>query len=153
MTSTPATLAGSGQGSPGEAVRLAREFLERVWRAPADLDAIDQLMAEDYVITSAGTVVRGRENFKAWVRRFHGLLEAANNEVLEVFSDASGERVVSRWICRGRNRGIFGLPDDQRNIEFTGIAIWRVRDGRLAECWVERSGLEAYRAHLGTIAS
>lgn len=130
-----------------QAERLARTFLERVWSAPSDLEAIDQLMTEDYVITSAGLIVRGREAFKEWVRRFQEVLEGATNEVLDVFADASGERVVSRWICRGMNRGIFGLPDDGRPIAFSGIAVWRVRDGRLAECWVERSGLEAVQAH------
>lgn len=131
-----------------EPERLAREFLACVWRAPVDLDAIDALMTEDYVITSAGTVVRGREQFKDWVRRFHELLDGATNEVLEVFTDATGTRAVSRWICRGRNRGVFGLPDDGMPIAFSGIAIWSVRGGRLAECWVERSGLETVRSHL-----
>ena len=54
--------------------------------------------------------------------------------------------MVSRWITRGRNLGIFGLPADGRPIAFTGIAIWRVQDGRLAECWVERSALELRQA-------
>lgn len=153
VTGTAVVLDGPAEEASMKAERLAREFLERVWRAPADIDAIEQLMARDYVITSAGTVVRGREKFKEWVRRFQELLEGATTEVLDVFADASGERVVSRWICRGRNRGMFGLPDDQLPLEFSGIAIWRVRDGRLAECWVERSGLEAYRAHTGVLTS
>lgn len=153
VTGTAVALDDPEEGYQVQAVRLVREFMERVWRAPADFDAIDQLMTADYVITTAGTVVRGREEFKEWVCRFQELLEGANNEVLDVFADATGERVVSRWICRGRNRGIFGLPDDQLPIEFSGIAIWRVRDGRLAECWVERSGLEAYRAHPGRTES
>jgi putative transposase len=29
-------------------------------------------------------------------------------------------------------------------VSFSGIAIWHVRDGRLAECWVERSAYEFY---------
>jgi predicted ester cyclase len=78
--------------------------------------------------------------------RYQTVLEDARNEILEVFADASGERVVSRWLCTGRNRGIFGLPADGRPVSFTGIAIWRVRDGRLGECWAERAALEAFRA-------
>ena len=128
------------------AERLAYEFLSRVWGPAHDLDAIDELMTEDYVIHSAGTSIRGRDAFRAWVGTFQTVLENAHNEVLEVFADASGERVVSRWICTGRNRGIFGLPPDGRPVSFSGIAIWRVRDGRLAECWAERAALEAYRA-------
>jgi len=129
------------------AEELARAFLARVWGgAASELDAIDELMTEDYLITSAGRTVRGRAAFKDWVREFRRVLPEARNEVLDVFASADGERVVSRWICSGRNNGIFGLPPDDRPVSFSGIAIWRVRDGRLAECWVERAALEAYRA-------
>ena len=54
--------------------------------------------------------------------------------------------MVSRWGTRGRNNGAGGLPADGRPFHFTGIAIWRVRDGRLAECWVERNALEVYNS-------
>lgn len=60
------------------------------------------------------------------------------DELLDVFANPSGDRVVARWVNRGRNNGVFGLPPDGRAIEFHGISVWRVRDGRLAECWVER---------------
>lgn len=129
-----------------EAERLAIEFLTRVWGPAHDLGAIDELMTEDYAIHSAGSTIRGRDTFKAWVASFQTVLEGAQNEILEVFADASGERVVSRWLCTGRNNGIFGLPADGRAVAFTGIAIWRVQDGRLAECWAERAALEAFRA-------
>lgn len=126
--------------------QLQSEFFRRVWTPPHDLDAIDELMTEDYTVFSAGTVVRGREAFKAWVGRFHELLLDATNETLEVFASAAGDRVVARWICRGSNNGIFGLPADGRPVSFSGIAIWRVSEGRLAECWIERSAFEAYQA-------
>lgn len=126
--------------------QLPVEFFRRVWAPPHDLDFIDEMMTEDYVITTAGSVIRGRLAFKEWVRGFQQLLLDATNETLEVFASADGARVVSRWVCRGRNNGIFGLPADQRPVAFTGIAIWRVQDGRLAECWVERSAFELYRS-------
>ena len=49
------------------------------------------------------------------------------------------------WICSGRNNGMLGLPADGRPVAFTGIAIWEVRDGKLARCWVERSAWELYQ--------
>lgn len=122
-----------------EARRLAGNFLARVWTARHDLDAIDELMSEDYVITSAGSVIRGRTAFKAWVAEFQRLMPGAENEVLDLFASAAGDRVVSRWICSGRNNGAFGLEPDGRRIAFSGLAVWAVRAGRLAECWVERS--------------
>ena len=117
-----------------------------MWAPPHDLDAIDELMTEDYAIASGGVTIRGRAAFKAWVRDFQARLLDATNETLDVFTNAAGDRVVSRWICRGRNNGIFGLPPDGRPVAFTGIAIWRVEGGRLAECWVERAAWEAYHA-------
>ena len=86
MDSTPAA----------HAVRLAEEFLARVWGPAHDLSAINELMTEDYTIDSAGRVVRGRDAFKAWVADFPCRLEGARNEVLETF--ATGLETVS---CHG----------------------------------------------------
>ena len=125
---------------------LVNTFFSRVWQMPHEPDAIDELMTEDYVITSGGQVISGRHAFKVWVKEFQALLLEAHTESEDVFWNAGGDMVVSRWICSGRNNGIFGLPPDGRRVSFTGIAIWKIRDGKFAECWVERAGLEAYRA-------
>ena len=132
--------------SPADrAVRLAEEFLARVWGPQHELEAIDQLMTPDYRITSGGKTIAGRDSFKAWVETFQEQLEDSRTVPLESFADSAGTRVVSRWLCTGSNNGIFGLPADGRPVRFTGIAIWSVRNGRLAECWVERAALEAFR--------
>ena len=51
--------------SSQDAEWLALEFFRRVWTPPHDLDAIDELMTEDYQITSGGQVIEGRERFSA----------------------------------------------------------------------------------------
>lgn len=127
------------------AERLARDFFARVWAPPHDLDAIDELMTIDYRITTAGHVVEGRSAFKAWVGEMQKVVREATNEHLEIFTSAAGDRVVSRWITRGYNNGMFGLEADQQRIEFSGIAIWRIEHGRLAECWVERAAHELFQ--------
>lgn len=131
------------------AEQLALEFLSRVWGPTHELDAIDELMTEDYVIVSGGKAIEGRAAFKSWVKEFQRLLLDARTENQEVFSNASGDTVVSRWICSGKNNGIFGLPPDGRFVSFTGIAIWKIRDGKLAECWAERSAFELYQTLTG----
>jgi predicted ester cyclase len=128
------------------AERLARDFFRRVWAPPHELDAIDALMTEDYRITTAGTVVEGRAAFKRWVGAMQATIGGVTNEHLEIIVSAAGDRVVSRFVTRGTNNGIFGLPADGRTIEFSGIALWRVEGDRLAECWVERSAFELHRA-------
>jgi predicted ester cyclase len=135
--------------SNSKSERLAYEFFRRVWAPPHDLDAIDELMTEDYRITTAGRLVTGRENFKVWVAEMQKTIKGATNKHLEVFTNAAGDRIVSRWITRGTNNGMFGLPADGALVEFSGIAIWRVENGRLAECWVERAALELHNRLLG----
>ena len=124
---------------------LVHEFFSRVWSPPNDLEAIDELMTEDYEITTAGNLIKGRAKFKEWVGEFHKVLLDAKNEHLDVFSNEEKAKVVSRWVCSGRNNGIMGTEPDQRQISFTGIALWHVREGRLSACWVERSALELYK--------
>ena len=72
---------------------LAREFFHRLWAPPQDLDAIDELMTEDYRIITTGKVVERRATFKA----------------------------VSRSTTRGFNNGMFGLPANGEPV--LGIAI------------------------------
>jgi steroid delta-isomerase-like uncharacterized protein len=120
------------------AEKLARDFLSRVWGPQHDVDAIDELMTADYLLHSGGRTIRGREAFKAWIVEFHQSMPEAVDDVLEVFANDPGDRVCARWINRGKNNGVFGLPADGRPVQFHGISVYRVRDGRLAECWVER---------------
>ena len=125
--------------------KLVWEFFERVWHAPHDLDAIDELMTEDYKITTAGKTIVGRAEFKSWVKAFQLQLLDAKTESVDLFFNESEDKVVSRWVCSGKNNGLFGLKADMRVISFTGMAIWTLRDNRLAECWVERSAHELYQ--------
>lgn len=133
------------QTTKGTPEQLAVEFLNRVWGPSHELAAIDELMTEDYIITTGGKTISGRDTFKQWVQHFQELLLDAITESQDAFADLTGDKVVSRWICTGKNNGIFGLPPDGRLISFTGIAIWKIRDAKLAECRVERSAFELYQ--------
>ena len=65
----------SQQAAVAGAERLAREFLTRVWGRTHEVGAIDELMTEDYVITSAGKVIRlpySLERVVAYLAIAHG---------------------------------------------------------------------------------
>lgn len=122
--------------------KLLSEFWAKVWNLPQDLDTIDRLCTEDFVITSGGKDIVGRKAFKEWVKGFSAKIGEQRLTNLDMFSSADGTRVVSRWVMRGVNLGMLGTPADRQPVEFTGIAIWEIRDGKLAHNWVERSALE-----------
>ena len=126
-------------------VQIVHAFWDAVWNAH-NPDAADQFVAEDFVIVNAGNEIRGRGNFKAWIADFLDQVADLRLEVLESFQNADGSRVASRWRITGKNNGVLGTPADQREIDFTGTAVWAVdEDGTLTCNWVERASWELYR--------
>jgi hypothetical protein len=128
-----------------DSVRIVEAFWSAVWKA-RNPEAAANFIVDDFVITTGGVDIRGRENFIAWVR---GFLEKINDfqfEVIESFQNESGSRVASLWRVTGKNNGMFGTKPDQKPLSFTGIAVWSVReDGRLLQNRVERAAWEAYQ--------
>jgi hypothetical protein len=130
--------------TPEAAIALVESFWEEVWAA-CDPAAADRFVTEEFVITSAGVDVAGRENFKVWVAHFQSKIADLTWETIETFADAEGRRVSSRFRITGRNNGMFGLPADDSPVSFTGNAILAVTPaGKLSHNWVERSAWELY---------
>lgn len=148
LAATPAILRGQTKPAHTTGEKLLTEFWAKVWNLPQDLDTIDRLCTEDFVITTAGKDIVGRKAFKEWVKGFSTKIGDMRLTSLDMFSSADGTRVVSRWIMKGVNLGMLGTAPDRQPVEFTGIAVWEVRDGKLAHNWVERSALEL-RERLG----
>ncbi len=130
--------------TPEAAVALVEAFWRDVWAA-CDPGAVDRFVTQDFVITSAGVDIAGRENFKAWVADFQSKIADLSWETIETFASADGSRVASRFRIGGCNNGLFGLPADRGPVALTGNAIWAVTPaGELAHNWVERSAWELY---------
>lgn len=121
---------------------LLTEFWAKVYNLPQDLDAIDRLCTDDFILSNPGGDVVGRAAFKEWARTFTSKIRDISLKSLDMFSSADGTRVVSRWVVTGYNQGVLGFPPDDRPIQLSGIAVWEVRDGKLARNWVERSAYE-----------
>ena len=130
--------------TPEAAIAVVESFMEEVWAA-CNPSAVDRFVTEDFVITSAGVDVAGRENFKAWVADFQSKIADLKMETIETFANADGSRVSSRFRITGRNNGMFGLPADGKPVAFTGNAILAVTPtGKIAHNWIERSAWELY---------
>jgi len=128
-----------------DSVAIVENFWREVWQAPQDPDAIDRLVAEDFVITSGGHEIHGREAFKKWVVEFQAKIADLEFEALETFQNEDGSRVASRWRVTGLNNGILGTHSDQQPFLMIGTAIFAVReDGLLQHNWVERNAWELY---------
>lgn len=130
-------------------VDIVNRFWREVWQS-RNPDAIDELVAEDFVITSGGVDIHSRSEFKKWVATFLSKINDFEFHIVETFQNDSGDRVASRWRVTGKNNGFLGTASSQSPIDMSGTAIWHVReDGLLQHNWVERNSHEVFRKLAG----
>lgn len=62
--------------------------------------------------------------------------------VVDHFTVAQHDIVAVRWTARGTSSGDYmGLPATGKPVEFTGVSMYRIEDGRIAEIWETRNTL------------
>ena len=112
---------------------LARRFHEEIFDQ-GNLAAADEILTPDFVWRAPPNapddmLVVGPEGSSRWPRTCHSFIP---NFVLSDDDEiAEGDRVVIRWTLTGTAQGDAGpVP-----VTFTGIDIFRIADGRLAELW------------------
>lgn len=129
---------------------LVMRFWTEVWNSPYRLETIDELLAEDFIITTDGKDIVGRPAFKQWLQAFQSKVEGLKVVPQEVLVTEDGSRVITRMVASGRNRGMFGTTPDGAPVEFVAISIMQVRNGKLTHNWVERSAYELHQRLTGS---
>lgn len=115
------------------------QWFERVWNLK-QTQAIEELAAPDVVahgLTDAnGEVVQGTDNFKAFHAAFCSAYPDMNIEILDTITD--GDKIAARCRVTGVHSGDgLGLMATNNPVDFTGMSIVRVEDGKIAEAWNE----------------
>ncbi|MFN8485233.1 MAG: ester cyclase [Anaerolineae bacterium] len=103
-----------------------------------NLDALDELVATDFVnhAPDAGEIPAGAEGLKQFSRMLMSAFPDSDWGIDDLI--AEGDKVVMRWTSHGTHQGeAWGIPATRRPIVVTGISIYRVVDGKLAEAWQE----------------
>ncbi len=100
-----------------------------------DLAAVDELLAPDYVQHDP---VRPTPLDRERLKQIYPLLRAAFPDLRFAVEDLVGEedKVAARYTFRGTHRGAFrGVAPTGGPVVGTGIAVFRLADGRIAEVW------------------
>jgi steroid delta-isomerase-like uncharacterized protein len=114
-----------------------RRWFEEVWNKGRE-EAIDEMLSEEGVAhglgDEAGRKLRGPSDFKPFFRRFRGAFPEIEVVVEETISE--GDKVAARCTVRGHHRGdTLGFKATDLPVEFEGISIVRVKDGKIVEAW------------------
>src|SRR5712691_11174446 len=112
----------------------AGEALERVC-ARGDLDAARDYYSPDFIDHVNEMEYRGQEGIRQSVGLY--LLVFTDLRIRVEDQIVEGDRVVSRWIAEGTNRG--------KRIRLPGITISHIADGKIVEDWTSSDTLGLIR--------
>ncbi len=100
------------------------------------LEVVDEIVAPDFAWHSPGLPLELAN--RDGVKQFASMLRAAFPDYTLTNDDtiAAGDKVVTRWTHRGRQEGDFmGIAATGKEVTISGIDIFRVADGKIAELW------------------
>ncbi len=135
---------------------VRRLFLEGF--SKNDADVLRDVLAEDFVLTSAGAVVGDgsarngtRETLIAGMQHNHRSFSGWHFTLEHVLADS--EHAAARWTGQGRHTGSFaGEAPTGHMVRLHGNSIYRIADGKIAQDWVFADQL-AFRTALGLNAA
>ncbi len=121
-------------------------WFEEVWNKQSE-DAIDEMCAEDVIahgLTDAtGETIRGKEGFKTLHRAFVSAYPNMKITVEDTISEA--DKFAARCTIRAMHEGEgIGVAPTNQPVEFTGMVIVRIVDGKIAEAWNEFDFMKMY---------
>jgi steroid delta-isomerase-like uncharacterized protein len=112
--------------------QFMRQFVEEAINKK-NLDAIDELVAEDFV---EHVPFPGQGPGREGLRHVLAIFLSAFPDIRWTLEEqiAEGEKVVSRFTMTGTHRGDFlGIPPTGKSVNIWGVVIDVVRDGKFAE--------------------
>ena len=123
-----------------------RRWFEEVWNQKNEA-AVDEMLAEGGVAHGLtemdGSPIRGPESFKRFHRAFVSTYPNLRISVEDTIVE--GDKIVARCRVSGTHSGDgIGLAPTQKDVDFTGIAIVRVQDGKIVEAWNEFDFMKMY---------
>jgi len=118
-----------------DAKAVVRRYYQDLWNA-WKFDAAADLIAPDISFRgSLGIAVEGRAAFLDYVRTVRTAFPDFHNSIEELISE--GDKVAARLTYSGTHQGVlFGIAPTGRRVTYSGVAIFRISDGKIVEGWV-----------------
>jgi C-1 hydroxylase len=118
---------------------LVRREQEELWNHTGNLDAAEELFATEQAEAARQEAADFRQGFPDVVSTIEDLI-------------AEGDKVVARWRARATHQGDYvGIPRTGKEVEFTGISVYRIEGNKIAESWTVEDELGLMR-QIGAVA-
>lgn len=131
--------------STDENKAIVRRFYDEVM-GQGRVEVLDEVMAEDFA--DHGDALfgspQGRGVLRQGIAATHSILLELNVRLHEII--AEGDLVGVRGTMRCRHEGTFlDVPGTGHELSWTGLAIFRIADGKIAERWFNSDSISIVR--------
>ena len=114
---------------------IVRRFFEE-GPSKGNLAAADELLSPNFALHTPLPSAPGVQGMKDIITACRAAFEHLDVTVEDTI--AEGDKVAARFTARGIHKGSFmNLPPTGKPITMTGIEIFRIEDGKIAELWGE----------------
>jgi len=116
--------------------RLANRVWQEIWHQ-GDLERIDEFFAADFTRHDpGGREIRGPDENRQFVTALRTAFPDLSFTVLDEI--AEGDRIAVRYRFQGTHLGDFqGMPPTRKQASYSGMLIYRIAGGKIAEQWTE----------------
>jgi predicted ester cyclase len=112
---------------------LVRREQEELWNHTGNLDAAEEIFAAEQAEAARQEAADVRQGFPDVVSTVEDLI-------------AEGDKVAARWRARATHQGTYmRIPPTGKEVEFTGISVYRIEGGKIAESWTVEDELGLMR--------
>jgi steroid delta-isomerase-like uncharacterized protein len=120
-----------------ESMEVMHRWFGEVWNRGRE-EAIEELFAEEGIAhglaDESGRELRGPAGFVPFFRRFRDAFPDIQVTIEDCVCE--GDKTAARCTVRAKHTGAgLGVAATNNPIEFTGICIIRVQDGKIVEAW------------------
>ena len=117
--------------------QVVRRWFEEVWNK-GRAEAIDEMFDENGIAhglsEDPANPLRGPQNFRPFYEVFRQAFPNLTIDIEDMV--AEGDKVAARCSVRGKQEGeLMGRAATQAPVEFTGMTIVRIADGKIVEAW------------------
>ncbi len=136
-----------------ENIAIVRRWFDQIWNERRE-DLIGELLSEETIAHGltdvSGKTLRGHDGFKNLFYAFNTAFPDLRISVEDVVSER--DMVVARCTVRGLHRGEgLGVPPTNKSVEFTGLCMMKINDGKITEVWNQFDFMNMYQ-QLGVLS-
>lgn len=112
---------------------LSVRLFEEVWNQ-GNLDVIDEIISENYVVHIGNIDVKGITNYKNYISSYRIAFPDIYFNIDDII--VHDDKVVERYSATGTHNGnLLGIPPTYKKAKISGIDIVRIKNGKMVERW------------------